>query len=263
MQIFDRKLKKLQRDKSAKYFHEVDYLFKGAAEMLLEIFTGEIISKKFDTCLEIGARDGYLSDRLWFNDIIQHSTICDMSEEFTKDLPIRKEFAIKNFDDEILPFPKESFDLIISNLNIHWINDLPGFLVQVKNILKPGGLFIASLFGGNTLNELSEIIYKIESDNGGISPRISPFADARDMAGLLQRARFLDPVSDSEVVNVKYKSAYHLMHEIKKMGEQNAVIKRSKKPIKKSVLAEINNQFEEKYSSISSFEIITISGWKV
>ena len=130
-------------------------------------------------------------------------------------------------DEEALPFAPRSFDLVLSAMDLHWVNDLPGTLIQIARILKPDGLFLAAMLGGGTLWQLRQALTAAESEvEGGLSPRVSPFADLRDAAGLLQRAGFAMPVADSETIDVEYQSALALMRDLGAMGESNLVAER-------------------------------------
>ncbi|QQS14281.1 MAG: methyltransferase domain-containing protein [Rhodospirillales bacterium] len=127
-------------------------------------------------------------------------------------------------DEELLPFAPASVDLVTSAMALHWVNDLPGALAQIAGALRPDGLFLAAMLGGGTLFELRRALAQAESDiDGGLSPRVSPFADLRDAAGLLQRAGFAMPVADSETIEVRYADTLALMRDLKAMGESNAV----------------------------------------
>ena len=127
-------------------------------------------------------------------------------------------------DEEALPFAPQSFDLVLSAMALHWVNDLPGTLIQIGRILKPDGLFLGAMLGGGTLWQLRQALAAAESEiEGGLSPRVSPFADLRDAAGLLQRAGFALPVADGETIDVEYESALALMRDLGAMGEGNLV----------------------------------------
>src|SRR3984893_1386073 len=126
-------------------------------------------------------------------------------------------------DEEALPFAEASLDLVVSGLALQSVNDLPGTLVQVRRALKPDGLFLAALLGGETLTELRQSFAEDESDiEGGASPRVAPFADLRDLGALLQRAGFALPVTDIDRVTVRYDSVFGLMHDFRRMGATNA-----------------------------------------
>lgn len=141
-------------------------------------------------------------------------------------------------DEEALPFAPESFDLIVSVLALHAVNDLPGALIQIRRALKPDGLFVAALFGGESLRELRAAFAQAESDlSGGASPRVTPFADVRDLGALLQRAGFPKPVADVERTTVRYRGFASLVHDLRSLGETNALAQRSRKFLRRDVLA--------------------------
>lgn len=150
-------------------------------------------------------------------------------------------------DEEALPFAQESFDLIVSVLSLHAVNDLPGALIQIQRALKPDGLFVAALFGGGTLRELREAFAQAESDlTGGASPRVAPFADVRDLGALLQRAGFDMPVADVERTAVQYGSFGPLVRDLRALGEANALAQRSRKFLRRDVLAAALAQYAER-----------------
>ena len=127
-------------------------------------------------------------------------------------------------DEEALPFGDATLDLVVSALALQFVNDLPGVLVQIRRALRPDGLFLAALLGGETLTELRQSFAAAESDiEGGVSPRVAPFADLRDLGALLQRAGFALPVTDVDRVTVRYDSVFGLMHDLRRMGATNAL----------------------------------------
>src|SRR5712675_977253 len=135
------------------------------------------------------------------------------------------------FDEEALPFGDASLDLVVSGLALQFVNDLPGTLVQIRRALKPDGLLLAALIGGDTLIELRQAFASAEAEiEDGISPRIIPFADVREMGALLQRAGFALPVTDVDRLTVRYDSAIALMHDLRRMGATNPMIERSRRP---------------------------------
>lgn len=173
-------------------------------------------------------------------------------------------------EDETLPFQPGTFDLVTSVLSLHWINDLPGLLNQVRSVLKPDGLLLACLFGGGTLNELRAALIEAESEvTGGVSPRLSPLPSLQDMAGLLQRARFALPVADIERVIVRYEHPMKLLRDLKGMGEQAAFSPREgqgRRPLSRRILTRMSEIYVERFSDPdgrirASFDIIWLSGW--
>jgi NADH dehydrogenase [ubiquinone] 1 alpha subcomplex assembly factor 5 len=132
-------------------------------------------------------------------------------------------------DEEFLPFGPDSFDLVVANLSLHWVNDLPGALIQIRRAMKPDGLLLASLPLLGTLDELRRALTEAEAElSGGASPRISPFPELRDCAGLLQRAGFSSPVADQEEIELLYGNPLALLHDLQAGGESNAIRERSR-----------------------------------
>jgi len=170
-------------------------------------------------------------------------------------------------DEEALPFAPESFDLVVSALSLHAVNDLPGALAQIRKALKPDGLFLAALFGGATLSELRTAFAMGESEVlGGISPRVAPMADVRDLGGLLQRAGFALPVADSEKTIVRYGAFMTLVDDLRALGETNALAERSKNLLRRDVLASTLHAYaaqnaDEDGRLLATFEIITLTAW--
>jgi SAM-dependent methyltransferase len=169
--------------------------------------------------------------------------------------------------DETIELGKGSLDLAVSVLALHAVNDLPGVLLQIRRALKPDGLFMAALFGGDTLRELRESLAAGESEIlGGISPRVAPFADVRDMGGLLQRAGFALPVADVERTTVRYRDFTTLVRDLRGAGETNALAQRQKKPLSRTVLAAGASHYEKHHAESdgrlrATFDIIFLTGW--
>ena len=170
-------------------------------------------------------------------------------------------------DEELLPFAPHSFDLVMSAMDLHWVNDLPGTLVQIRRILKPDGLLLGAMLGGATLWQLRQALAAAESEiEGGLSPRISPFADLRDAAGLLQRAGFALPVADSETIDVEYDNALALMRDLSAMGESNLVVERRGSFSRRATLLRAAEIYGERFTLASgrvaaSFEVLFLHGW--
>jgi SAM-dependent methyltransferase len=170
-------------------------------------------------------------------------------------------------DEEALPFREGSLDLVTSGLSLQFVNDLPGTLVQIRRALKPDGLFLAALIGGDTLNELRQAFATAEAEiENGVSPRVAPFADVRDLGSLLQRAGFALPVTDVDRFTVRYASPLALMHDLRRMGATNALIERSRRPLKRSVLRKMMEDYGARFADPdgrlrATFEIMWLSGW--
>ncbi len=170
-------------------------------------------------------------------------------------------------DDDLLPLQTGAQDLIIHALALHWANDPVGQMVQCRHALRPDGLFMAFLFGGQTLQELRACLAQAEADvTGGLSPRVLPMGEIRDLGALLQRAGFALPVADSFTKTVRYRDALHLMHDLQAMGEGNALAARLRHPTRRTVFARAaaiyQSQYADSQGSIpATFEIICLTGW--
>lgn len=170
-------------------------------------------------------------------------------------------------DTEVLALVPESHDLVIHALCLHWSNDPVGQLIQCRRALKPDGLMIAILFGGDTLNELRTTLAEAEiAVTGGLSPRIAPMGEIRDLGALLQRAGFSLPVADSTKKQVIYRSMQHLMHDLRDMGEANAMSDRKRNPTRKQVFEQANKLYNQHFSDslgrlIATFELVCLTGW--
>jgi SAM-dependent methyltransferase len=171
-------------------------------------------------------------------------------------------------DEEALPFSANQFDLVVSALSLHWVNDLPGALLQIQRTLRPDGLFLASLYGGDTLGDLRAALTDAELEiSDGASPRVSPFVDVRDAGMLLQRAGFSLPVVDAETITVSYPDPLALLHDIRGMGEANALLTRHQRPLRRAVLQRLFEHYANRHASdvgriTASFQIVTLTGWK-
>ena len=170
-------------------------------------------------------------------------------------------------DEEALPFADASLDLVVSALALQFVNDLPGTLIQIRRTLKPDGLFMAALIGGESLNELREAFAQAESEiEGGLSPRVAPFADLRELGALLQRAGFALPVVDSDRLTVRYDSVFALMRDLRRMGATNVLSERRRLPLKRATLARMSEIYAQRFADAdgrlrAAFEIAWLSGW--
>ena len=170
-------------------------------------------------------------------------------------------------DEEALPFADGVLDLVASVLTLQFVNDLPGTLIQVRRALKPDGLFLAALVGGESLTELRSAFAAAESEiEGGVSPHVAPFADVREIGNLLQRAGFALPVVDMDRLVVRYDSAFALMHDLRAMGATNALRERRRKPLRRRTLVRMAEIYAGRYADAdgrvrATFEIIWLSAW--
>ena len=170
-------------------------------------------------------------------------------------------------DEEALPFADGALDLVVSALALQFVNDLPGTLIQICRALKPDGLLLAALIGGDSLIELREAFAQAESEiEGGASPRVAPFADVRELGALLQRAGFALPVVDSDRLTVRYDSVLALMHDLRRMGATNVLAERRRTPLKRATLQRLAEIYAQRFADAdgrlrATFEIVWLSGW--
>jgi SAM-dependent methyltransferase len=170
-------------------------------------------------------------------------------------------------DEETLPFANETLDLVVSALALQWTNDLPGALIQVRRALKPDGLFLAALVGGDSLSELREALAAAETEvEGGVSPRVAPFIDVRALGGLLQRAGFALPVVDVDRLTLRYGRLADLFRDLRRMGATNALLERRRAPLKRATLARAAAIYGDRFADTdgrlrATFDILWLSGW--
>jgi len=170
-------------------------------------------------------------------------------------------------DEEGLPFRDASLDLVVSGLALQFVNDLPGTLIQIRRALRPDGLFLAAMIGGDSLAELREAFAQAEAEvEGGVSPRVAPFADLRELGALLQRAGFALPVTDVDRLTVRYASPLALMHDLRRMGAGNALSERRRAPLRRTTLHRVFEIYAERFADPdgrvrATFEIVWLSGW--
>lgn len=248
--IFDRKLLRLRRERAACKMKSHDFLLQETARNLEDRLN--VIKRDFQAVLDLGGQNG-----------ISGAVVSDLSFAAAK----QRQGCVIVADEEYLPFQKESFDAVISNLTLQWVNDLPGALLQIRQVLKPDGLFLAALAGGESLKELRQSLMEAEMNiAGGVSPRVSPFVDVRDMGMLLQRAGFALPVVDLDTVEVEYQNMFQLMKDLRGMGATNALLQRLKKPTRRSVMLEAARIYQEKFGNSAggiraTFQVLYVIGW--
>jgi SAM-dependent methyltransferase len=172
-----------------------------------------------------------------------------------------------DLEQESLPFQPESLDLVVSGLAFQFVNDLPGVLAQIRRALKPDGLLLAAMIGGDTLTELRQSFAAAEAEcEGGVSPRVAPFADLRDVGALLQRAGFALPVTDVDRIVVRYDSAFALMQDLRRMGATNILVERRRTPTRRATMLRMAQIYGERFADPDSriratFDVIWLSGW--
>jgi SAM-dependent methyltransferase len=220
MLVFDRGAIRRHRDRAAATVGSVADLLRDGAERLLERL--DDMTGGFGLALDVGGR-GVVAPLLRARGIAVVSSDLSLPMARLNDFPVVA-------DEEFLPFAANSFDLVVASLSLHWINDLPGALIQLRRALRPDGLLLASMPALGSLAELRTALTEAElALSGGVSPRVSPFPDLSDCAGLLQRAGFSAPVVDVEEIVVRYADPLRLLRDLRAAGETNAVRARSRK----------------------------------
>jgi NADH dehydrogenase [ubiquinone] 1 alpha subcomplex assembly factor 5 len=215
MLVFDRLAVRRHRDRAARTVAQVTDVLRDAAERLLDRL--DDTTRRFSDALDVGGR-GVVAPLLRARGMQVIS--CDLSPA----MAVLNDGLCVAADEECLPFAPRSFDLIVASLSLHWINDLPGALLQLRRTLKPDGLLLASLPVLGTLSELRSALIEAETEiAGGASPRVSPFPELRDCAVLLQRAGFVLPVADVEDIRLLYANPLSLLTELRAAGETNAI----------------------------------------
>ncbi|MBB2159093.1 methyltransferase domain-containing protein [Gluconacetobacter sacchari] len=219
--IFDRTAVRRHRDRAAPLVHAVAPVLEDIADRLLDRL--DDTTYRFSAALDIGGR-GVIGRQLRARGI-DSVVSCDLSPRMAR----INGGTVLCADEEWLPFGPGTFDLVVANLSLHWVNDLPGALAQIRHALKPDGLFLASMPVLPTLADLRRALTEAECAlTGGAAPRVSPFPDLRDCASLLQRAGFALPVADVEILTLAYRSAMGLLRDLRAAGETNALRLRSR-----------------------------------
>ncbi len=255
--IFDRALQR-RRLARALAAGPADFLLARATDEILERLSA--VTRRFSVIADIGTPLPLLAEAL---------ASAYPAARITRLAPLVKTAGTNGLvgDAELLPFAPNTFDLAVSALALQDVNDLPGALAQIRRALKPDGLFLGCLIGGASLRELRAALAEAESEiAGGVSPRIAPFADLRDMGGLLQRAGFALPVTDVETLNVRYPHLFALLADLRAMGATNALIERLRRPARRALFlraAEIyaRDNADNDGRLRATFEIVFLSGW--
>jgi len=261
IEIFDRPLLRRRRDRAAKEIGMFDFLFVEVADRLIERL--EVVKKEFPLVVDLGSAHGALSLKLARR--AGTTQVIGMDTSFA--MARRAGGVSVVADEEFLPFKASSLDAVVSNLHLHWVNDLPGSLLQIRQALKPDGLFLGALLGGDSLKELRQCLMEAElAVTGGASPRVSPFIDPGDMGALMQRAGFALPVVDSDIITAQYSNPLKLMQDLRGMGAGNATLNRLMKPTRRQVLLEAARLYHEKFADAegnipATFQVIYAIGW--
>jgi NADH dehydrogenase [ubiquinone] 1 alpha subcomplex assembly factor 5 len=262
MQVFDRRLVRLRRDRLARGFGAgAGFLVEEVVGRLLDRLAD--IRRDFARALVLGAPAGLVEAALAARPGVEQVVAADDSAAM-----LGGGGARVVADAEALPFAADRFDLILSPMVLHWVNDLPGTLVQLRRCLAPDGLLLAAMPGGETLAELRQALTWAELEcEGGASPRVSPFADVRDAGALLQRAGFALPVVDVDRITVSYAHPLRLLRELGRMGEANALLQRRPEPLRRATLARTCQLYAERFGGPggrvpATFDILFMAAWK-
>ncbi|KAI9011131.1 S-adenosyl-L-methionine-dependent methyltransferase [Gaertneriomyces semiglobifer] len=268
-QIFNRLVKKKQRNRSAQHPEspQTDYLKDEVADRVVDRLLD--IKRRFSTVVDLGSGAGHIAKFL-DKDLVDDLIMYDMSEALLHrdegtayEVPVRRIVG----NEELLPFEENSLDAVISSLSLHWVNDIPGTLIQIQKALKPDGLFLGAMLGGDTLFELRTSLQLTEIEReGGVSPHVSPMTDSKDVASLLQRAKFNLITIDVDEIQVQYPSMFELMNDLRAMGESNAILARKpylSRDTMMAAAAAYTELYGEADGSIpATFQIIYMIGWK-
>jgi SAM-dependent methyltransferase len=255
--LFDRRVWRLRRDRAA---GRVAFLHDEVAERLVDRL--DLVNRDFPATVDLGAGNGTLTRALARRTGSRLLIAAEPAERLLSAAPAPRVRA----DPEFLPFRDASLDLVASCLVLHWCGDLPGALIQIRRALKPDGLLLAALLGGSTLVELRTALFEAElAEEGGVSPRVSPTVELGDAAVLLQRAGFAMPVADSETITVTYPDMLALLHDLRGMGETNALAAR-RPYLRRATLARAAAIYAERFANPdgrlrATFEVLFLTGW--
>ena len=263
--IFDRGLLRQRRDRAASEFQDHNFLVHEIAARMAERL-GDI-NRDFAVALDMGCHDGALGGLLALNPRIGQVIQGDLSWRMAERAHRENNLPTLVADEEALPFGENSLDLVTTALSLHWVNDLPGALLQINRALRPDGLFFAAMLGGETLHELRQVWLEAEAEvEGGASPRVSPFADLRDIGGLMQRAGFALPVADLDTLTATYDNALKLMTDLRGMGETNLHHARRKTFTRRETLMRAAALYQERFADgdgriPATFQVLYLTGW--
>ena len=276
-EIFDRRVLRRHRDRAAPGIAGHDFLLREVAERLLDRL--EDVRRRFPLALDLGCHHGVVAELLAGRGGVETLVQADLSPAMTRLAAVRgaawgaaggrgvPAAPAVVADEEALPFAEGSLDLVLSVLSLHWVNDLPGSLLQIGRALKPDGLLLAAMIGGDSLRELREALLRAELEvEDGVSPRVSPLADVRDLGGLLQRAGFALPVVDVDSLTITYPSALALMRDLRGMGETGTDRNRRRGLTRRATLLRAAALYEEVHGDAAgripaSVDILYLTGW--
>ncbi|MBL6933969.1 MAG: methyltransferase domain-containing protein [Alphaproteobacteria bacterium] len=265
---FDRGQLRRRRERAAQNWDQHNFLVEEMSARLVDRL--DDINRDFSAILDLGRNGGEIATLLAARGGAGTLVECDISPAMLAlggggdPTPAIRRLAA---DEELLPFADHSFDLVLSCLALHRVNDLPGTLIQIRRVLRPDGLFLGCFFGGGTLGEMRAAWTEAEiSEEGGASPRVAPFVDIRDAGMLLQRAGFALPVVDSDTLTVRYENAFDLMHDLRGMGDTNILRNRRAGFTRRATLMAMADHYKDMFVQEdgrfpASFEVITLTAW--
>lgn len=255
--IFDRATHRRRRQRFA---GGPDFLRRAIEERLLDRL--DDIRRPLGRVLVLGAQDGELAAALRQRPGVEGVVTADEVER--PYVPVDPDVVV---DEELLPFAPGAFRTVLSALSLHWINDLPGLLLQIRRCLVPDGLLLAAFPGGETLAEARECLLAAELElRGGAGPRVSPMIDVKDAGALLQRAGFALPVTDVEQLTVRYGEPLQLLLELRAMGESQAFVEGARTPLSRPVIGHFAELYRRRFSDPDGrvrarFDIVSMTGW--
>ena len=263
MQVFDRSVLRQRRNRAADEFADFDFLYQAVGDNLIDRL--DTIRKELPVIADLGAGTSTLGKVLKHRKGTQTVINLDMSPA----MAARARGLGVVADEDLLPFKLHSLDCVVANLSLHWVNDLPGALAQIRMALKPDGVFLAAVMGGDSLHELRQSLQDAElAVRGGVSPRVSPLIDMHDMSALLQRAGFALPVVDHDAIVVDYASPFRLMHDLRGMAATNVTLHRDRAPVPKRMMMEAARIYADKFPAedeeggvTATFDVIYVIGW--
>lgn len=258
--IFNRALLKTRRERVAEGFGAVDFLKRELAERLADRL--EDMARCFPLALDLGCHRGELREALRGRGGIKRLIQAD----YATAMAARAQGETLVADEETLPFAEGVFDLVMSAGTLHWVNDLPGTLTQIRRILKPDGLFLAILPGAQSLCELREAFAAVEAAFGAIRPHVAPFVEVRDAGNLLQRAGFALPVVDSDLLHLSYAHPLSLLRELQAMGETNPLLQQEKGVLPRGLIPAMCEAYGQRFSAAdgricATMELVTLTAW--
>ncbi|MDX1710867.1 MAG: methyltransferase domain-containing protein [Rhodovibrionaceae bacterium] len=263
--VFDRRLLRMRRDRVAGTYGDHDFLLREVCERLADRLLD--VRRQFPLALDLGCHCGELAELLNGRGGIETLLQSDISSRMARAAAANGHQAVVA-DEEMMPFADGAFDLVLSALSLHWVNDLPGALLQAHRALKPDGLFLAAMLGGETLYELRAVLTQAESEIvGGVNPRVSPVVELREAAGLMQRAGFALPVADSDTITVHYKNPLRLLTDLRAMGESSVLADRSRRPLRRDVVMRALEIYSDRFARPdgrvpATFQVIFLTGWR-